>query len=161
MENPYATPESDVQVTLPSTMLLRRKKIVIAPVNCQWPERCFKCNQKTSLSKPLKLKYASPLMFFQKKFRVDLPLCQTHLNRHKYFVYTQLILSVLTCGSVYLAINYNLFSLMTIGMLLFLASTFIMEINRLTRIVKLKDEKIWLRGAGADFLDSLKEYFND
>ena len=174
MENPYAPPTSNVEIQHPEASLTRRKKYVVAPKECNWPNRCFKCNEQTNYKKKMKLSYVNPWIYitillnilitlilaliFQKRFDVDLPLCDKHVKTRKNFILVQWALLATTIGVFIVGGMKNMSVLTLLGIFLSLIVILMAIASRLAYIAKLKHEKLWIRGAGRDFLDSLVEY---
>ncbi len=175
MDNVYAAPKSrliDTDETPGGVM--RRKKYVVTSKDVVWPNRCFKCNAATSNRKKLRLSYVNPwvylsilinilvtivlVLIFQKKFIIDLPLCDAHLRKRKRFLVMQW--SVLA-GTGTLAIAGAALDnpmLLTLSMIGFMVVVLTAIFSRIAYIAKRKNDTLWIKGAGAPFLASLKEY---
>ena len=169
----YETPKSELQKSAEGE-LLGKGKLVIYNKGVEWPNRCYKCNQTTSEKKSVKLTYLNPWFYlsilispilliilgliFQKRFTLDLPICNEHLQKRKKHVAINwgiTALAVLSFAtSIYLSTDLGAL----IGLALILALLLSLLIGRMVYVTKFKDKQLWVRGAGKAFIDSLSEY---
>lgn len=175
MENPYAAPKSRlVNTNETPDGVMRRKKYVITSAEVIWPNRCFKCNNQTSNRKKMRLNYVTPwvylslllnilitfilILIFQKKFIIELPLCDNHLRKRKQFLTVQWLFLAGTLALFGVGVAYDKPLALTISMLCFLIVILTAIFSRIAFIAKFKNGALWIRGAGAPFLNSLNEY---
>ena len=171
MTSPYQAPTSNLVNVDDRSTLQSYKRYVISDPEAQWPGRCYKCNEPASVKKNVKLYYLNPwwyltiliawvvtvVIYFvaRKKFVVDLPMCERHQRKRKNFILIQWGLIVLffigLVGSIVTAQDPVV--LFTIVVFLCLVITAIA--SRLIVVVKFKNEKLWISGAGKPFVNSL------
>lgn len=174
MSNPYQTPQSPLlHNTTSNTALLRFKKYVILDPDAAWPARCLKCNAPTDFTKKMRLSYFTPWIYLsllisilitlllvvilQKRFHLNLPLCETHRARHRYIAIAQWSLLAVVAGAVIAGIAYETPGLIFAALALFTALVISTLMNRVAFIGKYKEGKLWIKGAGRAFLESLQE----
>jgi len=137
------------------------------------PPRCYKCNQPAT-GAPLKRKvmwhppafylllflnlliYAVVAAFARKQATVDIFLCQHHAQSRKYFIWGGW--GGVALGFVFLLTGLfgNMGALAAIGGLFIVTSTLVGMIGAsLARAARIKDDSVWLTGAGKPFLASL------
>lgn len=173
MESPYNAPKSDL---LESTdvEILAYKKYVLYQDGSRWPARCYKCNQPTDGKKLVKLTYVNPWIYlsilitpiltiilaliFQKKFSLDMPICEAHKQKRKRFLIFQW--SMIALATVFFGVAVGANSGLAAGLAgLFLLLVVIAGIGgRLLYAAKLKNGYYWLRGAGKEFVADLRVY---
>jgi len=175
MNNPYAAPKSRLIDTRETPDgVLRKKKYVVASKDVIWPNRCFKCNAHTSNRKKIRLNYVNPwvylsillnvlitlvlVLIFQKKFIIALPLCDAHLRKRKQFIFVQWTLLGMALATIAAGTALHQPEMLMIAFVLFLVVILTAIFSRIAFIVKLKQGVLWIKGAGAPFLQSLKEY---
>ncbi|MDH5327794.1 MAG: hypothetical protein OEZ68_15610 [Gammaproteobacteria bacterium] len=175
MDNIYASPKSSlIDTRLDADAIKRKKKYVVMPKDVILPNRCFKCNEETSKRKKLRLSYVNPWIYlslfinllitlilvviFQKKFTIDLPLCELHLRKRKQFLIVQWSALLGTLSLLGLGIVFDEPIALSVSMLIFLVVILMAIFSRLAYIAKHKDDLLWIKGAGKPFIESLKEY---
>lgn len=175
MDNPYAAPKSSlINTNETPDGVLRKKKYVVTAKDVIWPSRCFKCNAATSNRKKMRLSYVNPwvylsllinilvtlvlVLIFQKKFVIELPLCDAHLRKRKQFLIFQWIFLAGTMTLIGAGVAFDKPLMLTISMLCFLIVILTAIFSRIAFIAKLKKDTLWIRGAGRPFLESLNEY---
>ena len=176
IENPYQAPKSAVDVTLAhdASNIWRKKSSVVVTRETIWPKRCIKCNTPTEKSLNRKLAYVNPwfylsilisllitivlVLIFQKKFKMDLPLCEKHSAYRKRVILINWILLFLAGGGFWLFVAEIFEYGLIISLVLFLAMVIIGFSNRLAYIARYKDPYIYVKGAKREFLDSLNEF---
>ncbi len=169
----YDTPQSSLQ-TSQEEKIYRKKKYVVYDQSVEWPSRCFKCNSDAPDRKSIKLTYVNPWIYlsilvtpiltiilaaiFQKRFELDLPMCDTHLQKRKRFVLIQwclvALLALLFGGSLVTGNEWLVIAAVTL--LLVLVVTAIA--GRLLYVAKFKKDYLWVRGAGKEFVNSLQDF---
>ncbi len=175
-ESPYAPPKSELEV-FSSEGLRTYKRYVVYEPGTQWPDRCFKCNAETSVKKKTTVTYINPWIYvsilinfiitlilaliFRKQFKIDLPICQEHIQKRKIFLFVLwsfTALSLLMFG-IGLVSEEHFFTF--IGLALFLVVLFLAIGGRQIHAAKLKHDQVWIMGTGAAFRDSLPQLGND
>lgn len=171
--SPYAPPKSAL-VDSHQSDLSRTGRYVVLDPEIEWPSRCFKCNEATEIKKEVKLTYVNPWLYlsilftilltiilvliFRKKFKVELPLCERHIKRRKYFLIFQwAMVAIMTVGIV-VSVLTNETILLALSGFVFLVILISSNFGRLAFAAKLKNDKIWVSGAGKGFLNSLPDY---
>ena len=176
IENPYQTPQSDVEQKLSSHSrgIWRKGNRVIVTAETIWPDRCIKCNNKTNDSITKTLAYVNPWIYlsvlisilitvilaviFQKKFTMSLPLCSLHQRKRKNILIINWVLALFLGLGVWLSMA-NIFKYgYVISIITLLAILIIGWFGRLAYITKYKNPLIFIKGARREFLDSLDEY---
>jgi len=175
-ENPYQTPKSAVDVKLSNNAsnIWRKKSAVVVTRETIWPKRCIKCNEPTENSLNRTLAYVNPWIYlsilisvlitvilaliFQKKFKMELPLCDRHAAYRKRVILINwlLFLGMIGCFWLTFANIYEFGAL--IGLAILLVMVIFGFSNRLAYIGRFKDPYIHVRGAKKAFLDSLDEF---
>jgi hypothetical protein len=169
----YDTPNSELLTTRKGE-LFAKGKVVIYDKDVEWPDRCYKCNQATSLKHPVKLSYLNPWFYlsilvspllllvlaliFQKKFPLDLPICSEHLQKRKKHVAINWGITALVVLSFGFGITFNADFGIIAGAVLIVALVLSLVIGRMVFAAKFKDDQLWVRGSGKAFIDSLTEY---
>lgn len=176
IDNPYQAPRSTVDVTLAQDVgnIWREKSAVVVTRETIWPRRCIKCNAPTEKSIKRLLVYANPwiylsllisllitiilVLIFQKKFRMDIPLCGQHITYRKRIILTNWILFLVAIAGLWLFLDDIFeYGLLLSGVVI-LAMVIIGFSNRLVYVSRYKDPHIYVRGAKREFLDSLNEF---
>ena len=174
IESPYAAPKSSLLENSDSLSNIHGfKKLVVQGENQIWPSRCYKCNVSTENAKQVKLYYINPWIYItfiisplvyiivslivRKKYVLNLPICDNHLKRRKRFIMSQWIVATITVTLLTIGISLNNSTLIITSILLFIYFLAALVLGRMAYIVKLKDERIWIKGAGKDFISSLPE----
>ena len=174
MTNPYQPPQSNLlRPEMQASDLKRYKNYVILDSDTVWPARCMKCNAPTDFKKKTNLTYVNPWIYlsvlinilvtvvlaliFQKKFTLQLPLCETHKIRRQRFLIAQWSGLAALIGMLVVAYTAKLPALFVAAGILFIALVISALVSRLAYIAKYKDGKLWLKGIGKPFLASLQE----
>ena len=173
IESPYEPPKSSL-VDVDNFSISRQGRYSVLKPDIEWPSRCFKCNQETSLRKEVKLTYLNPWIYisilftilltiilaliFRKKFTVNLPLCELHIKKRKKFLIFQwalvAVMSISILVGVLSTINVLVFlSIVTFSVLLISAI-----FGRLAYVAKYKNGNLWITGAGKEFLNNLPDF---
>jgi len=175
-DNPYQTPKSTVDVRLSNNQsnIWRKKSAVVVTRDTIWPKRCIKCNEPTEKSIKRTLVYLNPWFYltiiisvlvtivlaliFQKKFKMDIPICDNHIAYRKRVILINWLLFLATIGGFWLAVA----EIFELGALISVAIILVMFVfglsNRFAFIGTFKDPYIHVRGAKKAFLDSLDEF---
>jgi len=174
-ESPYTTPQSSL-LGSETSELYGYKRYVIQRSDIEWPPRCYKCNADTSVTKKVKLTYVNPWIYlsllitpiftiilaliFQKKFTVQLPLCETHLKKRRYFsIFQWVAVSFMIAGFIIgIATNSDIALILSIALILVIVVSAIA--GRMVYIAKFKKDNLWVRGAGKEFVSSLSSFNN-
>jgi len=175
-ENPYQAPKSAVDVSLAhnASHIWRKKSQVVVTRETIWPKRCIKCNAPTEKSLNRKLAYVNPwiylsilisllitiilVLIFQKKFKMDLPLCEMHSDYRKRVILINWLLALLAGGGFWIFLaEISEFGLVA-SLVLVLVMVIIGFSNRIAYIARYKDPYIYVKGAKREFLDSLNEF---
>ncbi len=173
--SPYATPKSQLSVVDDST-IYRKKKYAILNPEAEWSSRCFKCNSETEIKKKVKLAYVNPWIYlsilitpiltiilaliFQKKFTLQLPMCNQHVKKRKNFVIFQWVTTILSIVGISVGIATDSPLILVSAIVLFLVVVISAIAGRILYAAKYKDNRIWVRGAGKEFLESLPNFQN-
>lgn len=171
MDTPYKAPESRLVDPNREGSIEGYKKYVIASPDADWPQRCYKCNQKTEHTKPVKLSYVNPwwyltiliallitiivILIVQKKFSIALPMCEKHLllkKRTRTFQWSAFGMTIIF-GLASAALGSPL--LIIFACLSFVGVIVAAVASGTVRITKYKDGKLWILGAGKEFVSSL------
>lgn len=171
-KNPYQPPKSRVVDTNNWPLFQRGKYVVLQP-GATWPDRCIKCNAPASYKKNLTMAYVNPWIYlsilvsilitvilaliFQKKFKISLPLCELHRRRRLQWMVINWLLFALAIGLIILGIANHFEWLTGIGFLVLLVLMITLLATRLGYIAKYRDQRIWIRGTGNKFRESLPE----
>lgn len=174
-ESPYAPPKSSL-VNTNSGSVSRKGRYVILDPDIDWPSRCFKCNKGTSHKKTVKLAYVNPWIYlsilinviitvilaaiFQKRFTVELPLCDEHTIKRRNFQILQWVMAALFVASIGAAIATESLAFSVIAFFVFIVLLISAIFGRLAFAAKFKNGNIWVTGAGKDFLNSLPEFID-
>jgi hypothetical protein len=172
-ESPYAPPKSSLINTTNGGMSRKGRYVVLDP-DVEWPSRCFKCNKETNYKKTVKLAYVNPWLYltilinilitvilvliFQKRFIVELPLCEEHrLKRRNFLVFQWLMVALLLGTTVAAAMTEHVafVVLAAVFLLIVLVSAIF---GRLAFVAKHKNGNIWVRGGGKAFLNNLPDF---
>jgi hypothetical protein len=172
-ESPYAPPKSSL-INTNSGGMRRKGRYVIFDPDIEWPSRCFKCNKATSHKKRVKLAYVNPWIYlsvlinviitvvlaavFQKRFSVDLPLCEEHTIKRRNFLILQWVMAALLAASIGVAISTESLAFSVTAIFVFIVLVISAIFGRLAFAAKLKNGNLWVTGAGKDFLNSLPEF---
>lgn len=172
-DSPYAPPESAL-TNVDESKIFRKGKYVIYNSDDGWPSRCFKCNSETDFKKEVKLTYVNPWIYltllitplitiilgliFQKKFRLQLPICELHAKKWKRFLIFQWSMLALTITGFFIGILTEMKFFLGISGSLLLLLIVLAVFGRQVYIVKYKKQKLWVKGTGAEYRDSLPEF---
>ena len=146
---------------------------VVARNETSLPHRCFKCNHEVT-TPPLKRKfmwhpgafyilillglliYIIVAIFVRKTATLDIYLCGAHQKRRKYFIIGGWSGSLLGFALITVGIGMNAAWLIVLGITLFPIALFAgMFGARVASTSQIKDDKVWLTGAGKEFIASL------
>ena len=183
--NPYAPPESEVEVILESGAIWRKEKLLVMRKNAELPGRCIYCNQSARLSKQKRINYLNiwlkialillflifnvlaliPILiivlYFRKSGKIRIPLCQKHRKRRILLTSTSLAMLFISVGLSFVAAKtngyYEPYFVISLGFFLVAFALAIIR-GQLLRAKKIDAEKMILKGAKAPFLDSLAKY---
>jgi hypothetical protein len=169
----YKAPTTNVDVTLAENAgkIWRHRSAVVVTRDTIWPKRCIKCNAPTDKSIHRLLVYVNPWIYlsilisilitiilalvFQKKFKMDIPVCAKHIAYRKRVILINWLLFAVVAIGVWLTVA-EIFQLgvMISGVALLAMLIFGLS-NRLAYINKYKEPYVYIRGAKREFLDSL------
>ncbi len=174
-ESPYAPPKSSL-VNTAATGIYGFKQYVIHQDGVEWPSRCFKCNTDTNTTKKVKLVYVNPWIYlsllitpiltiilaliFQKRFTVQLPICEAHLKKRRNFLFFQWGTVVLTIAGFTIGATTNSDIVIMLSIILVLVILISALIGRMIYVAKFKKYNLWIRGAGKEFVCSLPSFVN-
>ena len=175
LESPYAAPNSELSNTEPSK-IYSNKHHVICEADAEWPARCFKCNEDTNNTKKMKLTYLNPWFYltllvtpiltiilaliFQKKFTVELPVCDLHLKKRRNFLIIQWsLLLLMTAGFIVGIVDDSQLALVG-SMTLLLVIVIFAIAGRMVHVARFKENRLWVKGPGKKFLQSLSAFTN-
>lgn len=174
-ESPYAAPDSDLSNVEPSN-LYSNKHHVICAADAEWPARCFKCNAETKNKKKTKLTYLNPWFYltllitpiltiilaliFQKKFTVELPVCDLHMKKRRNFLIIQWSLMILTIAGFLVGAATDSQLILVFSIVLLLVVVVSAIAGRMVHVAKYKENRLWVKGAGKEFLQSLSAFTN-
>lgn len=169
----YAAPRSEL-LDPAASEAYRHKRYVISAPDAAWPGRCYKCNTTSTLRKKVKLTYVNPWIYlsllitplitiilaliFQKKFTVDLPICERHLKRRRNFVLVQWAIVMLMIAGFVVGTGMQSDLLFFLSFLLILVVVILAIAGRMVFLAKYKSNRLWIRGTGKEFRDSLPVY---
>lgn len=169
----YAAPKSELTNAEPAE-IYRYKHYVILNSDAAWPARCFKCNADSAVRKKVNVAYVNPWIYltllitpivtivlaliFQKKFSIDLPICDSHLKKRKNFVIFQWTALLLMIAGFILGAALNSELLFILSLLLLLMVVIAAIAGRMIHLAKFKDDHLWVRGTGKAFLQSLPPF---
>jgi hypothetical protein len=172
----YKAPATNVDVTLADTAgkIWRKRSAVIVTRDTIWPKRCIKCNAPTDKSINRLLVYVNPWIYlsilisilitiilalvFQKKFKMDIPVCTKHIAYRKRVILINWLLFAVAAIGIWLSAA-EIFELgFVISIVALLAMLIFGLSNRLAFINKYKEPYVYVRGAKREFLDSLPEF---
>ena len=172
-ESPYAPPKSELIETGRDEITRRGRYVVLRP-DIEWPSRCFKCNRETDNRKDVRLTYLNPwiiatilinvlitlvlALIFRKRFKVSLPLCKDHAQKRRNFVVFQWASLAFTIVTAALWLLTDSLPLGYVALFTFVVVVLSALFGRIAHAAKFKQGKIWLTGAGREFLDSLPEH---
>jgi len=172
-DSPYKPPQSNL-IDEGGEPIVRKGRYVVHERGAKWPSRCIKCNISTEQKKATKLVYVNPWIYlsilispiltiilaliFQKKFDVELPVCQEHLKKRKRFLVMQWVILLLMITGFVVGIGLESGVVVAIALFLVLVVVVMAIFSRLAVASKFKNERLWISGAGKQFLDSLPEY---
>jgi len=172
----YQTPKTNVDVVLAENAgkIWRKKSSVIVTRETIWPKRCIKCNQPTDKSINRLLVFVNPWIYlsilisilitiilalvFQKKFKMDIPVCDRHIAYRKRVILINWLLAVIVGIGIWLSAAQIFDMGVAISGVAILAMLIYGLSNRLAYINKFKDPYIYVRGAKREFLDSLDDF---
>jgi len=172
----YRAPTTNVEVTTADNpdKIWRRSSAVVVTRESIWPKRCIKCNTPTDKSINRTLVYVNPWIYlsilinilvtivlgliFQKKFRMDIPVCEKHIANRKRTILINWLLFLIMIIGIWLTVA----EIFKLGVLISVVALLIMVIlglsSRLAYVGKFKEPYIFVRGAKSEFLDSLNEF---
>ena len=170
--SPYEPPKSTLIDTQQGDISRNGRYVIIHP-DSEWPNRCFKCNEETDQNKALTLTYINPWIYvsilinflitiilaliFRKRFPIKLPLCESHQKKYKnLLIFQWAMLGVIITGviaGIYTDEPMYLFAAMIAFFPLVISSLF----GRLAHASRFRDDVLWIKGAGNEFLNSLPE----
>ena len=184
-DNPYVTPESDVQHNYSETEgFWRRKKLLIMDRDSTLPDRCVKCNAPADGFQVKKdLYYYSttltvvslvlffiigiliiiPLLIFRKHVKIKVGLCERHRKRRRNLLWMSggfLVLTVAAFLVSSLVDNAIIdFAIpFAIGGFSFLLCLFFLAAANISLFAKkIDDQHLWIKGINADFLQKFPE----
>jgi len=94
-------------------------------------------------------------LIFQKKFRMEIPVCEEHIASRKRVILINWVLFLIMLAGIWLTATWST----EYGLLVITTSLLAMLIygmsNRLAYVAKFKDPYIYVRGAKSEFLESL------
>lgn len=174
--NFYQAPKSNVDrdVTGKADQIWRRASSVVVTANTLWPKRCIKCNEPTDRTIKRTLTYVNPwvylsflvsflitivlVLIFQKKFKMEIPVCEKHIAYRKRVILTNWILFLIMLAGIWITLA-NISQLgVVVSVLVLLVMTIFGFSNRLAIVSKYKEPYIYVRGAKSHFLKSLNEF---
>ena len=174
-DSPYATPKSSL-TSAGVGEVYSSKRYAVCKADAQWPSKCFKCNSQTHIKKKTKLTYVNPWIYlsliisplitiilaliFQKKFTIDLPLCEQHIKKRRNFLIFQWSMVALVVGGIFFGVFVDSQLVLLLALLLFLIIVISAIAGRMVFLAKLKNDNLWIRGAGKQFLDDLPPFQN-
>ncbi len=171
VESPYVPPKSPLIDTHNGKIHRKGRYVVLTP-DTEWPSRCFKCNETTPQKLEVKLAYINPWIYlsilinllltiilaaiFQKRFTMNLPLCEKHRRKRKILLIVHWLLLAVIVAAIFLGFSTGLmfFAYIAIPLSIILILSALLQ-GRLAFAAKFKDDNLWISGAGKDFLDSL------
>ena len=171
-ESPYEPPKSSLDVD--HCNISRKGRYAVLKPDIEWPSRCFKCNNETSLRKEVKLTYVNPWIYisilftilltiilaliFRKRFTVNLPLCELHIKKRKKFLIFQWTLLAAMSSSLLIAVLSNSDIFVFLSIVTFVIIIISAIFGRLAFAAKYKVGNIWVAGGGKEFLNSLPDF---
>lgn len=169
----YDTPKSELLKTREGD-IFAKGKVVIYDKDVAWPERCYKCNKPTTEKVHVTLTYLNPWFYlsilvsillliilgliFRKRFPLDLPICEEHLQKHKKHKLVNWCLAGLTVLAFTLGFVLNIEAAIGTGLVLILALVVSLIAVRMVAVSKLNESQLWVRGVGKPFAESLPDY---
>jgi hypothetical protein len=170
--SPYEPPKSTLIDTQQGDISRNCRYVIVRPES-EWPKRCFKCNEETDNTKELTLTYINPWIYvsilinilitiilaliFRKRFPVKLPLCEVHQRKYKnLLIFQWAMLGVIFSGVIaglYTEEPMYFFAAMVAFFPLIISSLF----GRLAHASRYRDDVLWVKGAGKEFLNSLSD----
>jgi hypothetical protein len=173
IESPYETPKSSL-VDVDNCNISRKGRYAVLKPDIEWPSRCFKCNQETSLRKEVKLTYLNPWIYisilftilltiilaliFRKRFTVNLPLCELHIKKRKKFLIFQWALVAVMSISIFIGVLSTIDVLVLLSIVTFLVILISAIFGRLAFAAKYTNGNLWITGAGKEFLNNLPDF---
>lgn len=172
----YRSPASSVDVTTADNAgkIWRKSSTVVVMRDTIWPKRCIKCNAPTDKSIRRVLVYINPWIYlsilvnlllmlilgliFQKKFRMEIPVCDKHIANRKRVILINWILFFVMLGGIWMIIISDPQYGTLITMISLLAMLIYGMVNRLAYVAKYKEPYIYVRGAKPEFLESLESF---
>ena len=143
--------------------------LIYAPLTCELPNRCFKCNKESNGKKfsiILQWQEDSDLKYFKSKTNayVDYYLCSKHDHVRKMMSFASswaLILSIPVMILTVIVFNSGLpevFGLISLSLILFLIIVGLLSDKDFRiKAAKIDKKAVWLEGAGQDYLNSIKQ----
>ena len=171
--SPYAPPKSAL-VDADASRVNSYKRYAVFQAEADWPSRCYKCNAATENRKKLKVTYINPWIYlsilitpivtivlaliFQKKFTIELPICDRHLRRRRNFLILQWSLVTLFVVLIAVAVVADWPEAVSLAVLVFLVLVLTALVGRMVYVAKFKKGNLWMRGPGRVFLESLPTF---
>ncbi|MEJ2361366.1 MAG: hypothetical protein P8Z75_08060 [Gammaproteobacteria bacterium] len=175
-DNVYQAPTSNVDVSISgkADQIWRRASSVVVTAETLWPKRCIKCNTPTDKTLKRTLVYVNPWIYlsilvsilitlilaliFQKKFKMEIPVCEKHIAYRKRVILINWLLFLVVIAGVWITAADISQLGMVVSVLVLLVMTIFGLANRLAIVTKYKEPYIYVRGAKSRFLDSLNEF---
>ena len=173
-DNPYQAPTAPLVGSANEIFQRHKKQVVFDPL-ADWPQRCIKCNAPTHNKKAVTLYYYNPwivllvlvnililivvYLIARKSFKLQLPVCDTHLKKHRrvfiiqYSLLAVLLVSLIAAAT--LAADWPLYLSGIVLIPIFITGV----MTRLAHLPRYKDGRLYLSGAGKPFLDSLNTLY--
>ena len=185
--NPYAPPESAVEVIAVPGGIWRNDKLLVMQRDAELPGRCIYCNQKAELSKKRRFLYLNIwvqatvillfvvfnilamipiliiILIFRKSAKIRVPLCPEHRKKRLSITLAILAALLVSVGFGFLSVKSTgypeFYLLLSVGIF---AMAFVLAVIRgqLLKAKKIDAKMMVFKGAKQPFLDSLPEYAN-
>lgn len=173
--SPYSAPKSTLLGGSDSSKeIYRLKRYVIQDEEQAWPERCYRCNDKTDNTKELNVYHANPWIYLtillsplltvivyyiaRKKFIVNLPICEKHSKHRKRFDISMRVTFIVLIVALVVGLILDKMEIVGVAVILLLLLVLVSIGGKIIAIVKRKDSKLWVSGTGKEFRNSLLEY---
>lgn len=175
-DNFYQAPTSNVDTDKigMADKIWRRASSVVMTADTPWPKRCIKCNAPTDKTIKRTLTYINPwiylsilvsflitfvlVLIFQKKFRMEIPVCEKHIVYRKRVILVNWALFLVMLAGIWVTAT----DISQLGAVVSVLALLVMIIfgfsNRLAIVSKYKEPYIYVRGAKSRFLKSLNEF---
>jgi hypothetical protein len=183
--NPYAPPESELEVFVDPEQVWRNDKLIVMRKGVELPRRCIHCNETAEPGKPRRILYLNawlqvamlvlfvvfnllaliPIiivsLIFRKSAKVGIPVCEIHRRKRLWITLATFSMLAISIGLGVVAARTSEFQ----GPVFWFAAgvftgAFVLAIIRgqLLRAKKIDKETVILKGAKPPFLDSLPQY---